>query len=655
MQNGFESRLVVDRRPLRLVLSSALLAVLSLLLVAGQSVRAQTTIDWTNVECGGAGWTDPPLGAAGPAAQTFTNIGCTGVDMTVTYSGNMWDNNSTPNIYGSSAPVAQLAGSLRWTNNRRDVAGPVGSVTGPATMSIQFSEPVLIDEFTVVSLSHFMPPSTERYEWAELRGYDGNGNLLTTTSYTPSTWDTSGALVTRANSPMIVDNNSGVYYARGTSIQSTNCGNEIPLNSCGYDRFTVAYQTSPVKRFELIHFATLGSTLSGARSPDRTSIAIEPFAITVPPNLLDWGDAPDTGAGTGPGNYNTLAADNGPSHVVVDELYLGVIVDDEADGQPTTSADGDDTNPPAAPDDEEGVSAVDLAIVEGEQVLVGVMATNLTGRPALLYGWIDFNGNGLFEASEAANATVSNGSNQAQITLDFGIAPANGLGLVYSRFRLSTDDAATLPIGPAVDGEVEDYAVAIAAAERLDWGDAPDAGVAPGPGSYNTLANNSGPSHSIVAGLFMGSLVDPEGDGQPSSNANGDDMAPSGAPDDEDGAQIADLVLLEGNNATVLINATNLTGAVATLYGWIDFDGDGLFEPSERASIAVPNGTNDLSFTLDFGTVPANGLLQTFAALPSQHRCCRFYTNRAGRRRRGRGPCGLDSCDLRGRSRRCTG
>ena len=28
---------------------------------------------------------------------------------------------------------------------------------------------------------------------------------------------------------------------------------------------------------------------------------------------LDYGDAPDTAPGTGPGNYNTLSTDNGPN------------------------------------------------------------------------------------------------------------------------------------------------------------------------------------------------------------------------------------------------------------------------------------------------------------------------------------------------------
>jgi hypothetical protein len=35
---------------------------------------------------------------------------------------------------------------------------------------------------------------------------------------------------------------------------------------------------------------------------------------------VDWGDAPDSSAGTGPGNYSTLASDNGPSHTIVPGL-----------------------------------------------------------------------------------------------------------------------------------------------------------------------------------------------------------------------------------------------------------------------------------------------------------------------------------------------
>ena len=37
------------------------------------------------------------------------------------------------------------------------------------------------------------------------------------------------------------------------------------------------------------------------------------LAITVTDVAEDWGDAPDTAAGTAAGNYNTLASDGGPA------------------------------------------------------------------------------------------------------------------------------------------------------------------------------------------------------------------------------------------------------------------------------------------------------------------------------------------------------
>ena len=44
---------------------------------------------------------------------------------------------------------------------------------------------------------------------------------------------------------------------------------------------------------------------------------------------VDFGDAPDTGPGTGTANYNTLATDNGPNHTIVAGLHLGATVDDD--------------------------------------------------------------------------------------------------------------------------------------------------------------------------------------------------------------------------------------------------------------------------------------------------------------------------------------
>ena len=97
----------------------------------------------------------------------------------------------------------------------------------------------------------------------------------------------------------------------------------------------------------------------------------------------------------------------------------------------------------------------------GDSALVNVSVTNLTTAGAVLYGWIDFNENGVFEPSESAQAEVPAGSNNITVLLDFGLVPADGVVETYARFRLSTDNGASSPTGPAANGEVEDYIVTI--------------------------------------------------------------------------------------------------------------------------------------------------------------------------------------------------
>ena len=50
------------------------------------------------------------------------------------------------------------------------------------------------------------------------------------------------------------------------------------------------------------------------------------WVLSDPPPESDYGDAPDTGAGTGAGNYQTLTSDSGPGHTIVDGLFLGAYV-----------------------------------------------------------------------------------------------------------------------------------------------------------------------------------------------------------------------------------------------------------------------------------------------------------------------------------------
>ena len=178
----------------------------------------------------------------------------------------------------------------------------------------------------------------------------------------------------------------------------------------------------------------------------------------------DFGDAPDTGSGTGTGNYNTLGSDNGPSHQLVPELYMGATVDAD-DGTLQNAAASADDIIGAVPDDEDGLSnaAVDLTLLVGTQPTVGVVVTNTSGSSAALFGWIDYDNDGVFDnATERAQVAVADGTVDGVVTLVFPTVPAGFTGTTYARFRLSTDAAAADPTGPAADGEVEDYVARIA-------------------------------------------------------------------------------------------------------------------------------------------------------------------------------------------------
>jgi hypothetical protein len=172
---------------------------------------------------------------------------------------------------------------------------------------------------------------------------------------------------------------------------------------------------------------------------------------------LDWGDMPDSGSGTNAGNYNTLLSDNGARHSLQTGLYLGDGVDVESNGQPDSSANSDDVD--GAIDDEDGVAEVELTLIEDLPAVMRISATNQTAKPATLYGFVDFNGDGDFgDPGEATSAPVAPGSDHLQVTLNFAGSMIFGVDTTYARFRLSST-AALGATGLALDGEVEDYPI----------------------------------------------------------------------------------------------------------------------------------------------------------------------------------------------------
>ena len=184
----------------------------------------------------------------------------------------------------------------------------------------------------------------------------------------------------------------------------------------------------------------------GVGGPETWSV---PQILTAVADEYDFADAPSP--------YPTLAADDGPHHTASGPS-LGTNRDTEADGQPTVAADGDDAN---GSDDEDGV-------IFGSSIMVGqlgaAVTVNVQNAPsgAKLDAWIDFNGDGDW-ADDGEQIACGWAVTEGDSRISFGVPTWAEEGSTYARFRLSSLGG-LLPTGRAADGEVEDYRIAIAAA-----------------------------------------------------------------------------------------------------------------------------------------------------------------------------------------------
>ncbi|MBO9664656.1 GEVED domain-containing protein [Dokdonella sp.] len=199
------------------------------------------------------------------------------------------------------------------------------------------------------------------------------------------------------------------------------------------------------------------------------------FNAPVP---VDFGDAPNS--------YGTLLANNGARHSIpgynaaakTATLMLGSRITADADGQPDANA--------ALDTFDDGLDPTSLILTTGATTAQAVVsAINAKGTPATLAGWIDFNGNGTFDAGERAQATVpANTTAATPFTLNWtGLAPIAANFSGAARFRIATTAAQVAnPVGAASDGEVEDYLVPITQ----------PIGCSTSPSVFNTAINAAG-------------------------------------------------------------------------------------------------------------------------------------------------------------------
>ena len=280
-------------------------------------------------------------------------------------------------------------------------------------------------------------------------------------------------------------------------------------------------------------------------------------------SLADFGDAPDT--------YGTTMTADGARHVATG-LLLGGERDIDSDAQLPLDGTGDDVT--GTPDDEDGVTFTPMA--PGGSAVVTV---TVSGGAGLLDAWIDFDGSGTFddpsERITAAGGTVVNvGANPIMVSIPASAAS----GVTYARFRLSTTGGLA-PTGPASDGEVEDYALSVAAPSSVyvdaSWAGTPIGADPPGPATaygYDAFDNlpdgvaivaDTG-TVNVAAGTYVHT-------GQLDIDRA---MTIVGAGQDvtivkRDGAATSH------EQRTVQINADNVTIQSLTLGGWVDPSDDG--------------------------------------------------------------------------------
>ncbi|WP_229663328.1 CshA/CshB family fibrillar adhesin-related protein, partial [Microbacterium album] len=316
------------------------------------------------------------------------------------------------------------SGPNGFITNRPDDAA--WSVSSDSTIQYRFveagtSEPVAVNAvFTVNDMDGYATSQSQQYEIATFTASDLASYAVTR-----------GSLVT--------------IQTTGSSVSFHGNGNN---NGTPESRFQIVLEDKSV--FEA---RWQGGVNSGFGIDGNGDLSISP------PACEDFGDAPDS--------YGTTLANNGPRHTIVPGLTIGTKIDFDPDGQPSPLADGDDNN---RIDDEDAFSSRVVLNPGATSVTLTVPVTNTTGQPATLYGWIDSNGSGRFEASEFASVTVPDGATSVELPFVGIPATVDGTTPVI-RLRLTSDvlvdDPATPDVderalGAASDGEVEDHLAQVA-------------------------------------------------------------------------------------------------------------------------------------------------------------------------------------------------
>lgn len=324
---------------------------------------------------------------------------------------------------------------------------------------IYFDRPTLKISFLAVDIDGFNT-SPGNAEWVSEFAFNGNtyvpydhivdpsitvANLTVNTSSPTHTWRTLITNTIGAAAAANLPASMRIERAAGGGIQPDNLNGQVLFNPSN--------PSAAVTDFFL-----LWGIWQVPASPTVQTSGLSPVVVKVSP---DFGDVPDS--------YKTLLASDGASHGVTGTLSLGVLNTTEADGLPSPLANGDIGD--------DGVAAIGILPNNGSisQLIssysIATSFINNSGLAANYVAWVDWNNNGLFDASEGQVTSTAPGVVSGIVTFTWNnvlLSGAVGVRATYARIRVTTESIGVANVGGAFrDGETEDYLIPFAVALPL--------------------------------------------------------------------------------------------------------------------------------------------------------------------------------------------
>lgn len=318
------------------------------------------------------------------------------------------------------------------------------------------NKPIKIKQLLMLDCDGRAAPD-DNQEWLSAFGYRGTIPVNPTVTTSGSRLIKGDATV-NANWGTLLTAKIGSSITPGLKNIVRNSVSGVDVYSSDPDNIEIQalfdFDTSTVNHFFVL-WGIRGNLTAGAAGGQNSGLSPLVFNFD-----FDFGDAPDS--------YGTSTAANGPMHVIPDVplLTLGTTVTIDTNGRPSLLADTDT---------DDGVTTTIDSIHRRIAIATDTIATyslsttfkNNTGSTANYVAWIDWNNDGVFQASEAQTATSASGSTSGTVTFTWGNqALANHLvtNHTYARIRVTTAaiTSANATNSTFQDGEVEDYYIPFA-------------------------------------------------------------------------------------------------------------------------------------------------------------------------------------------------